>query len=136
VHGARPAAAAIPRPDRLSLIHTRIGAVNLIGRGDDLRLIDWQRPAAGDLAEDIYGFLSPALQLLDHREPRTAAERDAFLAALDMPAVAERYRQLEPVFAFRMAGYCCARVETTADADDRARYVRAATAELERIRRR
>lgn len=128
-----PRPIAIAEPDRLSLIHADIGATNMIGSGDGLRLIDWQCPAAGDLAEDVYTFLSPAFQILNLREPLDDGERRAFLAALDMPAIAERHRRLEPYFAYRMGAYCCLRYQTAADAPVKSRYARAATAELARI---
>ena len=131
----RPTAFATPTPERLSLIHTDIGATNLIGYGDGLRLVDWQCPAMGDLAEDIYSFLSPAFQILNLCEPLNKADRTRFFDALDMPTVKQRYRALEKAFAYRMAGYCCLRYQTVGASDIAVhdRYIRAADAELERI---
>ena len=131
----RPTAFTTPTPERLSLIHTDIGATNLIGHGDGLRLVDWQCPAMGDLTEDIYSFLSPAFQILNLCEPLSEAARAHFFDALDMPTVKQRYRALEKAFAYRMAGYCCLRYQTVGESDIavRDRYIRAAEAELERI---
>ena len=131
----RPTAFATSTPERLSLIHTDIGATNLIGHGDGLRLVDWQCPAMGDLAEDIYSFLSPAFQILNLCEPLNETARARFFDALDMPTVKQRYRALEKAFAYRMAGYCCLRYQTVGESDIavRDRYSRAADAELERI---
>ncbi len=126
---ARPVPIDLPPPVRLSLIHTDIGASNLIGQGDGLRLIDWQCPAAGDLCEDIYSFLSPAFQILSQRTPFSLQDRQQFFSSLNLPAVEVRYHQLEPFFAWRMAGYCGLRASTHADADVRARYRRALDAE-------
>jgi hypothetical protein len=127
----RPAPLAVAPPSQLSLIHTDIGATNLIGEGAGLRLIDWQCPAQGDLVEDIYSFLSPAFQILNLRQPLAAAERAAFFAALDLPDAQARQARLEPFHAYRMAGYCCLRRQTAEDETVRERYRRAALAELE-----
>jgi tRNA A-37 threonylcarbamoyl transferase component Bud32 len=131
----RPTAFNLASPDRLSLIHTDIGATNLIGQGEDLRLVDWQCPARGDLAEDVYSFLSPAFQILNLCKPLSDQARERFFDALDMPAVKWRYKALEAAFAYRMAGYCCLRYQTVGESDIavRDRYIRAAGAELERI---
>ena len=61
----RPVPVTLAPPPRLSLIHADLGASNLIGAGPDLRIIDWQCPAAGDLVEDIYSFLSPGFHILN-----------------------------------------------------------------------
>lgn len=120
-------------PARLSLIHTDIGATNLIGSGSGVRLIDWQCPAAGDLAEDVYSFLSPAFQILNLREPLTDEERKRFFSALAVSGLEARHRLLEPFFAYRMGAYCCLRRQTAGDASVRERYTRAARAELLRM---
>lgn len=132
----RPSSFATPTPDRLSLIHTDIGATNLIGHGDGLRLIDWQCPAMGDIAEDIYSFLSPAFQILNRCQPLTEKVCGQFFDALDMPRSKQRYYDLAPAYAYRMAGYCCLRYQTVDESDVvvRDRYIRAAEAELERIK--
>lgn len=127
----RPQAVEIGPPARLSLIHTDIGAANLVGAGAALRLIDWQCPAAGDLCEDLHSFLSPAFQILSERAPFTGDERWAFLAALERPDLAARYERLRPAYAWRMGAYCCWRAEVLPDPVVRDRYRRAAAAELE-----
>ncbi len=124
-----PAPVDLPPPARLSLIHTDIGPANLIGAGAGLRLIDWQCPAAGDPCEDIYSFLSPAFQILSGRAPLSPGDRAAFFTALDRPDLQARHRQLEPFYAWRMAGYCAMRAVTHPDAEIRARYRRALDAE-------
>jgi len=131
----RPTAFPLVSPDRLSLIHTDIGATNLIGQGEQLRLVDWQCPAMGDVAEDVYSFLSPAFHILNLCEPLSDEARERFFDALDMPAVKRRYKTLEAAFAYRMAGYCCLRYQTVGESDIAVhdRYIRAAGAELERI---
>ncbi|MFN3641484.1 MAG: phosphotransferase [Gemmobacter sp.] len=129
----RPAPQRAPALDRLSLIHTDIGAGNLIGRGAGLRLIDWQCPAAGDAAEDAASFLSPAFQILNHRPPLAAAARADFLAALDDPAMEQRLAVLEPAHAWRMATYCLRRAQTAPDSAVRARYAAALAAEFDRL---
>ena len=126
----RPHPVEIEPLNKLSLIHTDIGANNLIGSGSALRLIDWQCPAAGDLCEDIYSHLSPAFQILSRRNPLSVAEKGAFFKALKMPAVEARYNRLERFFAWRMLGYCYLRAETYPDPIIQARYRHAAKAEL------
>lgn len=133
-----PASAPLPTPgvpalEKLSLIHTDIG-VNLVGSKTALRLIDWQCPAAGDICEDIYSFLSPAFQILAEREALTSIEVDAFWQALARPDLAERYALLRPAYAWRFAGYCAWRAEVLTDAEICARYRRALGAELDYMR--
>lgn len=115
------------------LVHTDIGATNLIGAGPGLRLIDWQCPASGDPAEDVYSFLSPAFQILNLRAPLPAADRVRLVQLLDDPALARRFALLEPAYAWRMAGYCCRRMQSAETNEVRARYTRAAAAEAEVI---
>lgn len=133
---ARPVSAAVPAPERLSLIHTDLGASNLIGQGEGLRIIDWQCPAAGDLAEDIYSFLSPAFQVLNLHNELTEAEEADFWAALGRPDLQARYTALRPYYAWRFAAYCLWRSETRPEAEVRERYVRAWRAELRHMGRR
>lgn len=131
----RPHPADIAAPARLSLIHTDIGAGNLIGTGQQLRLIDWQCPAEGDLAEDVYSFLSPAFQILNNRAP--VVTTDGFFAALAMPNVRDRYFRLRPYFAYRMAAYCCLRYQGAGgDQSLHDRYHAAASAELDHVEQR
>lgn len=116
------------------LLHTDIGAMNLIGAGAGLRLIDWQCPAVGDEAEDVASFLSPAFQILNHRAPLSVTERAAFMDALADAALEQRLAVLEPAYAWRMAAYCCRRIDTAADDAVVRRYAQAADAELARLR--
>lgn len=131
----RPRPTEVPPLERLSLIHTDIGAGNLISGVQGLRLIDWQCPAAGDLAEDMFSFLSPAFQVINQRRPLDAAARARFLAALGLPQATARHAALEPCFAYRMAAYCCLRAETADDSDLRLRYAHSAEAELAQLER-
>lgn len=126
---ARPDPVAMAPPARLSLIHTDIGAGNLIGAGDGLRLIDWQCPGAGDLAEDVFSFLSPAVQVLGHRPPLSASQRAAFFQALRMPQVQARHQAMAPYFAYRIAAYGCLRMQTAAAPALRRLYRQAVLAE-------
>ena len=124
-----PPVADVPPPQKLSLIHTDIG-VNLVGAGAGLRLIDWQCPAAGDICEDIYSFLSPAFQILAERDPLSAAEVQDFWHTLTRPELEERYNLLRPAYAWRFAGYCAWRSEVLEDAGICARYRHALAEEL------
>lgn len=123
----RPATVAMA-PGPLSLVHSDVGAGNLIGAGDGLRLIDWQCPGAGDAAEDICSFLSPAVQAVNHRPPLTPDQRTRFLAALGRPDVAARAVMIEPFHAYRHAAYCCLRRQMAPDLRDL--YTAAAIAAL------
>jgi thiamine kinase len=130
----RPKPVPIDPPAKFSMIHTDIGAGNLIGQGAGLRLIDWQCPAEGDLAEDVYSFLSPAFQLLNERQLLETGAVGAFFSALDMPGMHDRYLRLRPYYAYRMAAYCCLRYQGAGE--DRLlhdRYHAAVTAELEAL---
>ena len=124
-----PLAANVPPPQKLSLIHTDIG-VNLVGSGSNLRLIDWQCPAIGDICEDIYSFLSPAFQILGERAPLTDAQIRDFWDTLARPDLEERYALLRPAYAWRFAGYCAWRADVLEDAAICARYRRALAEEL------
>jgi thiamine kinase len=132
----RPALRDVLPPRRLSLIHTDLGPGNLIGAGQDFRIIDWQCPAAGDLVEDIYSFLSPAFQILSEHPPLTGAEVSEFWAALGRDELRARHSDLRPYFAWRMAAYCLWRSQTRAEPEIRARYARAYAAELDHMEER
>lgn len=126
----RPLARDLAPPARLSLIHTDLGPGNLIGHGTGLRIIDWQCPAAGDLAEDIYSFLSPAFQILSQHPPLTRPEQNLFWDALARPDLKARYLALRPFYAWRMAAYCLWRSETRPEPEVRERYAKAYAAEI------
>ena len=115
----------VPPPPKLSLIHTDIG-VNLVGAGSNLRLIDWQCPAIGD----IYSFLSPTFQILGMRAPLTQFQVRDFWDALARPDLEERYALLRPGYAWRFAGYCAWRADVLEDAAICARYRRTLAEEL------
>ncbi len=124
---------AVPSAERRALIHTDAGPANLIVGAAGTRLIDWQCPALGDPAEDLFSFLSPAFQVLSQREPLAVHERDAFLAAYDDDAVAARLEALWRALTYRMAAYCAQRRVELADTDPdgAARYARALDLSLE-----
>lgn len=123
--------AAEPSPP-LGLIHTDVGAMNLIEGPHGLHLIDWQCPAHGDPAEDVYSFLSPAFQVLNRRDPLSGADRHSFLKAYDDAQLSSRLDALWPAFAYRMAGYCVLRHQTLKGQDEaaRERYRRALAVEF------
>ena len=125
----RPKPIAIPKLEKLSLIHTDVG-VNLVGAGSGLRLIDWQCPAIGDICEDIYSFLSPAFQILGGRPPLTDEQISIFWNALDRPDLAHRYDQLRASFAWRFSGYCAWQAQVLEDPNICSKYRRALTVEL------
>ena len=132
---ARPAARPAPELSHRSLIHTDVGPTNLIHGPKGLRLIDWQCPAAGDPAEDVFSFLTPAWQILSFRDPHSAADRKEFLRIYNDAAMEERLSILEPAFIYRAASYCCLRYQLleTSDPIWHGLYTRAADASLERL---
>ena len=112
-----------------SLIHTDAAPANLIGQGANLRLIDWQCPAAGDLAQDVATLFSPAFLTLYNRPRLSVGQRNLFLQTLDDPSLTQRLSAVEPAYAWRLACYCAHRMQTTTDADLALRYCRAALAQ-------
>jgi hypothetical protein len=125
LRACRPLPQAAP-PAPLSLIHTDPAPANLVGTGAGLRLIDWQCPAAGDLAQDAATLLSPAFLTLYGRPLATPAQRARFLQTLNMPALAARLPLVEPAHHWRLACYCAQRSETARDPNLAARYAMAA----------
>lgn len=123
-----------PLPQR-SLIHTDVGAGNLIEGPGGIRLIDWQCPGLGDPAEDLWAFLSPAFQILFDRPPIAEAQRDAFLGAYGNPETTNRLNLLSPFFSYRMSAYCCLRSLELAETDPKlsAHYRKAAAAQIEEL---
>ena len=84
---------------------------NLIEHDGTLTLIDWQCPVAGDPAEDLAIFTSPAMQLLYRGAPLSSAELSDFLSSYPDPAMVARFEQLRPWVHWCMAAYCLWRVE-------------------------
>ena len=134
LQSCRPTPCPTP-PAPLSLIHTDPAPANLIGQGTVLRLIDWQCPAAGDLAEDVSVLFSPAFLTLYNRPLLTQAQRDHFLQTLNDPALTDRLPTLEPAYAWRLACYCAHRMQTTPDGDLALRYRQAAVVQAAHLNR-
>lgn len=116
----RPTPLDCPVLLRRSLLHTDVGAGNLLLGPQGLRLVDWRSPALGDAAEDLCAFLSPAFQILHGRPILTLAQRASFLSAYDDRRVSERLQLLEPFFHWRMAAYCCMRQQQSVSQDPEA----------------
>ncbi|HVM85373.1 MAG TPA: aminoglycoside phosphotransferase family protein [Candidatus Binatia bacterium] len=118
-----------------SFLHTDLGPGNIIVDGDDLRVIDWQCPAAGDAVEDIAAFLSPAFQILYGCPSLTAEQERAFFAAYGDRDTETRYDLLRPFYDWRMACYCAFRVADHAERrpEASAAYARAVVALLHRL---
>ena len=131
---ARPLPIDVPAAPR-RLIHTDVGPGNLIVGAEGLKAIDWQCPAAGDPAEDLAAFLSPAFQILYERLPLTTEEERALIAAYDDEATVARLHLLRPFFDWRMASYCAMRQEYHAGTrpDFSARYKMATASLLTRL---
>lgn len=115
LNGKKPRS-AVPPTSETCLIHGDPVAGNILVARDGLTLIDWQCPARGDPCEDLALFLSPAMQILYRGAPLSPEEETAFLSAYKEPRVVERYLELRPWYAWRMAAYCLWRVENGAPA--------------------
>src|SRR6185369_14568367 len=102
---------------------------------EGLKVIDWQCPAAGDSAEDLAAFLSPAFQILYGCTPLAESEEAEMLEAYDDAPTIERLRLLRPFYDWRMAAYCAMRqvqfATTRPDASER--YRLSVNALLERL---
>jgi aminoglycoside phosphotransferase (APT) family kinase protein len=122
-------------PGPTALLHTDAGPANLVDGPDGLRLIDWQCPALGDPAEDLFSFASPAFQLLSSRPPLDAAARARHLEAYGDEATAVRLKALWPALTYRMASYCVTRRHELRTSDPAAseRYAAALAASLEEL---
>ncbi|HWA49057.1 MAG TPA: phosphotransferase [Dongiaceae bacterium] len=139
--GSRQRLAAVrPRPVEIApgprrLLHTDFGPGNLIEGADGLKAIDWQCPAAGDPAEDLAAFLSPAFQILYGRAPLTPKEEESLLQAYGDEQTIDRLRLLRPFFDWRMAAYCAMRQQKLAESRPEAseRYRLSTRALLERL---
>lgn len=132
----RPQERPLPRPPALSVIHTDCGPGNLIvGPDGVVVVIDWQCCGAGDPAEDLYAFLSPAFQLLSQREPLHSGERARFLVAYGDAAAEARLEDLRSFYAFRMLAYCAYRHRALEASDPKAsaRYARAFDVEFPEV---
>ena len=93
-----------------------------------MRCAEKRMTRAGDAAEDICSFLSPAVQAVNHRPPLTPDQRSRFLAAVARPDLAARAMVMERFFAYRHAAYCCLRRQMAPDL--RPLYTAAAMAAL------
>ena len=96
----------IPPSGATCLLHGDPVPGNIIGEKSDVRLIDWQCPAAGDPCEDIAIFLSPAMQLAYRGTALSMTEEQAFLNAYDDTNTLIRYTNIAPWYHWRMLTYC------------------------------
>jgi len=131
-----PPSRELPVPPALCVVHTDCGPGNLIEAPDGrVVVIDWQCCGAGDPAEDLYAFLSPAFQILSQRLPLHSGERARFLVGHGDAAAEARLSVLLPYYAHRMLAYCALRSLTLAGSDPAAadRYAKAFDAEFAEV---
>ncbi len=100
-----------PASSRSVFLHGDVVPSNVLTGPTGVTFIDWQCPAAGDAAEDIAIFLSPAMRSLYGGRPLSFDEQTAFLQAYGSPEIAWRYRRLEPLYHWRMAAHCLWKAE-------------------------
>jgi len=131
----RPAPVTGPPLQQPALVHTDVGAGNLIAGPQGVRLIDWQCPGIGDPAEDLWAFLSPAFHILFEHAPLTRMESECFVKTYDEAGTTARLAHLSPYFAYRMTAYCCRRALELAGKEDTIsqRYRRAAAVQTETL---
>ncbi len=98
-----PGIAPVTRP---CLIHADAVPGNMIVAPGALTLIDWQCPAAGDPAEDLAMFLSPAMQWLYRGAVLGPGAAARLCASYPDPGVIQRLRALAPVIRWRMTAHC------------------------------
>ena len=114
----KPQPLELPLPPALSIIHTDCGPGNLIeAPSGEVVVIDFQCCGAGDPAEDLYAFLSPAFQILFQHAPLHSGEIARFLVAYGDPAAEARLARLRPFYAYRMLAYCVQRHVSLANSD-------------------
>ncbi len=132
-----------PKPPRC-LVHTDSGPGNIIVGPSGLRMIDWQCPGLGDPAEDLAGFLSPAIQILYGLDPLSRHEQNALLDGYACGAASgpiappssrtavDRLPAIAPLYRARIAAYCGYRREALRDTNTTAAscYADALAAEL------
>ena len=87
---------------------------NIIAAGRPV-FIDWQCPAAGDPCQDLFIYISPAMQGLYGSGPLGPADKAAFLSGYG-DGLAGRLALLAPVLHWRMAVHCAWRA-ARGDAD-------------------
>lgn len=131
----RPTPVTGPPLLRPALVHTDVGAGNLIAGPQGVRLIDWQCPGIGDPAEDLWAFLSPAFHILFEHAPLTRTESELFIKTYGEVDTAARLAHLSPYFAYRMTAYCCRRALELGGKEDTIsqRYKEAAAVQTETL---
>ena len=118
-------------------LHGDFGSGNVVSGPDGPCIIDWQCPALGDAAEDLWSFLSPAFQAVYGEKAWTTEQVEAFHAGYDDDAARRRLAFIGPFFTWRYVKYALRRSEDLA-ADDPAAaglYRAAAEAGLDDLER-
>lgn len=100
---------AVTEPAPARLLHGDPVAGNILVRGGNALLIDWQCPALGDPVDDVALFLSPGMQHLYRGYPLSTAEVAAFREGYADAGVLARYDRLAPLLHWRIAAHCALR---------------------------
>lgn len=79
---------------------------NIVVSDQSATFIDWQCPAVGEAAEDLFIFMSPAMQMLYRGHVLTKAEQGQLLDSYKDENTRNRLEQMKPFFHLRMAAYC------------------------------
>lgn len=100
-----------PRADSASFLHGDAVPENIICAANGPVLIDWQCPAIGDPAHDLFTFISPAMQFLYRGLVLSTEEVEAFLMSYPNSTARERLKILRPHLHRRMAAHCLWKAE-------------------------
>ena len=118
---------------KTSLIHRDI-STNLIEEPDgQVKIIDWQCPANGDICEDIFSILSPGFQILANRAPLSKEENSLFWNYMNRPDIHKRYNEIKASYAWRHGAFCFWRSTMVDDRKLSAKYKAAASEEFNYI---
>jgi len=118
-------------------IHGDFGSGNIVSGRGGMCIIDWQCPAMGEAAEDLWSFLSPAFQAVYGAEPWTPAEVRAFRDGYGDGQALARHDRLAPFFTWRYGKYALRRCEDLDGVDpaSQQRFAAAADAALDVLER-
>lgn len=119
------------RPGPARFVHGDPVPANILSRGTQRFLIDWQCPGVGDASADLAIALSPAMHVVYGAALLTPEAEDDALSAYPDKATIARYKALRPYYLWRMAAYCAWKA-----AQGEAIYAQAFEVEFDVLRRR
>lgn len=95
------------------LVHGDLAPCNIIVEGDNLRIIDWQRPTITDPAFDVWAFMEDAFVRWDLPETLSKDKKSLFIetysSLVDDPTILERLKKKSPLYYLNVGLYCLMR---------------------------